>query len=208
MKRYEESFKSKLIDFNFETIENSRHAVFGLSANLTFIYFNPAWYAFALANFGEPVISKHFPLGASFESAVSGELKAFYVENYKTVIKERKVWKHEYECSTSSLRRLYYQECYPLKNGEGIIVVNSLITEHLMEEAPVLEISAKQANYINENGLISQCSNCRKVQRPFEPETWDWVPALVSYVPENVSHTICSLCYDYYWKIKPWPEEQ
>lgn len=94
----------------------------------------------------------------------------------------------------------FSQDAYPLKNHEGIIVVNSLKIERAIEENNSTHSEYKSAIYLNENGLITQCSNCRKTQRTSEPEIWDWIPMLIEQPPKNVSHSICFICYDYYWK--------
>lgn len=201
MRRYNESFKLLLAGIDFETMENSSHTIFGLSKDLKLIYFNQAWFEFAKQNNGEPNISLLYPIGASFENGISGEIKTFYIENYIKVLSDLKVWKHEYECSSPELYRLYCQDVYPLKNGEGIIVINSLKVEipHDKKDKNKSVLAIKK--YVNYNGFITQCTNCRKTQRPNEPENWDWIPNFVSKPPKNVSHSICSICYDYFWKF-------
>ncbi len=200
MKRHEESFKLLLAGIDFETMENSSHTIFGLSKDLKLIYFNQAWFEFAQQNNGEPNISLLYPIGTPFENGISGEIKTFYIENYTKVLRDLKVWKHEYECSSPELYRLYYQDVYPLKNGEGIIVINSLKVEipHDKKDKNKSVLAIKE--YVNANGFITQCTNCRKTQRPKELEIWDWIPNFVLNPPKNVSHSICSICYDYYWK--------
>lgn len=200
MIRYEENFKSKLMGLNFNTIENSLHSIFGLSNELKLIYFNLAWLEFAKSNNGEPCISQHYPIGTSIEAALCGKIKDFYVNNYNKVIQESKVWTHEYECSSSGVYRLFYQEVFPLKNREGVIVVNSLRTEQIIDE-DFRKVSTYPMNeYISSTGMITQCSNCRKIQRVNQQEIWDWVPALIEEGNEYTSHSICPVCYDYYWK--------
>lgn len=200
MKRFEESFKSKLAGIDFDTIESSPHSIFALSPDLKLIYFNQAWFDFAEENNGEPGISTRFSLDTPFEAGVSGLLKDFYIESYKDVIREMKVWKHEYECSSPGNYRLYHLNAYPLKNKQGIIVVNSLQIDRVIDETfrPISTLSIH--NYEDPNGLITQCSNCRKTKRKNPSEIWDWVPVLVEEFRRNISHSICPICYDYYWK--------
>lgn len=200
MNRYEPSFLTKLSGFDFETLESSSHSIFGLSKDLRLIYFNHAWFEFAKNNNGEPGISNYFPLGTPFELSVSGVLRDFYLNHYKKIISDVKAWKHEYECSSSKIFRIFSQDAYPLKNHEGIIIVNSLKVERVVAENKIAVQIFQVKNYECENGLITQCSNCRKTQRTDDPEIWDWVPSLVENMPLNVSHSICPICYDYYWK--------
>ena len=202
MKRYEEDFKSKLVGLDFDTIENSPHSIFGLSKELKLIYYNTAWLQFSKTINDDSCISVNYPLGTSVEDAMSGTLKDFYIFNYKKVLNESKVWTHEYECSAVGVYRLFYQEVFPLKNGEGIIVVNSIRTEKNIQDVNTLELTNLKLEYTDLNGMITQCSNCRKIQRIHEKEIWDWVPTFLSETHEHVSHSICPICYDYYWSKK------
>jgi hypothetical protein len=202
MKRYEEDFKSKLVGLDFDTIENSPHSIFGLSKELKLIYYNNAWLQFSKTINDDSCISVNYPLGTSVEDAMSGTLKDFYIFNYKKVLNESKVWTHEYECSAVGVYRLFYQEVFPLKNGEGIIVVNSIRTEKYIQNVNALELTNLKLEYTDLNGMITQCSNCRKTQRINEKEIWDWVPTFLSETHEHVSHSICPICFDYYWSKK------
>lgn len=107
IKRYDDSFISKLAGFDFETLENSPHSIFGLSKDLELIYFNKAWFDFAQLNNGEPEISDHFKIGTPIEISISGVLKEYYIAQYKKIINDVKAWKHEYECSSSEVFRLF-----------------------------------------------------------------------------------------------------
>lgn len=202
MKRYNNSFRFKLIDLDFETIENSPHSIFGLSTDLKIIYFNKAWLEFSKLNNGEPGISTRFKIGTSIELALNGEIKDYYITNYKKVLQNLKVWKHEYECSSPELYREFYQDVYPLKNGKGIIIVNSLKTERSFNKGEREESTLSEKEYLDKDGIITQCTNCRKTRRANDVNTWDWVPSLVSSIPTNISHSICVICYDYFWKYR------
>ena len=198
--RYEKDFISKLKGLDFETLENSAHSVFGLSNELKLNYFNIAWLEFARQNDGEPNISNRFPIGTPIDIAISGEFKTFFIENYKKVLREQKVWKYEYECSSPTIYRLFCQDVYPLKNGDGLIIVNSIKVEMVFNERFRKGSVVPASDYKQSNGLITQCSNCRKTKNVKIADQWDWVPLLVKKMPKNVSHSICPLCYDYFWK--------
>ena len=202
VKRYDNSFISKLAGFDFETLENSPNSIFGLSKDLKLIYFNKAWFDFAKQNKGEPGIPDCFKIGTPIEKSISGVLKDFYINQFKKTINGVKAWKHEYECSSSKVFRLFSQDSYPLKNHEGIIVVNSLKIERVIDRNNSSRHQFKSGIYLNENGLITQCSNCRKTQRTGEPEVWDWIPLLIEQPLKNISHSICPICFDFYWKYR------
>ena len=200
MKRYLNGFPSSLSGVDFDTIEKDGQSIFGLSRDLTFNYFNPAWYAFAAKNDGEPDISLNYSLGTSLKSAIAGEIAEFYQNQYEKVLLTGNVWEHDYECSSHSTYRLFRQISYPLKNNEGIIVVNSLRKEQSMDQCGREVFSPDKRAYTQETGFITQCCNCRRVQRVGQPDIWDWVPAWVVRMPNNLSHSICPICMDYYWK--------
>jgi hypothetical protein len=199
MKRFEETFKAILAGFDFEALESSPNTIFAVSDKLKFIYFNMAWFKFSRVNGGDPGISARFTVGTSFESAISDIAKDYYVAGFMKVLKEKKVWKHEYECSSPEIFRVFSQDVYPLKNSKGLIVVNSLKIERPFNKGERNISTLSETEYYNSNGLITQCTNCRRTQR--SNDIWDWVPSLVLNMPEQVSHSICPICYDYYWTV-------
>ena len=75
MKRFHADFVPLLDSFNLETLEKDSNPIFGLSADLTLNYLNPAWFAFAAENEGEPAISQRFHLGAGIGVAMIGSAR-------------------------------------------------------------------------------------------------------------------------------------
>jgi len=127
MERYCKDFPSKLSGIDFNTLEESKDSVYGLSKELNLIYFNPGWIFFAEENGAEERILKEFPLGTPFIKAIDGKkIREFYVQIYKSVLNLGKPWHQEYECSSEDELRFYRQSVYPLKDGEGLIVINRL----------------------------------------------------------------------------------
>jgi hypothetical protein len=59
---------------------------------------------------------------------------------------------------------------------------------------------AHTSNYLQSTGFINQCSNCRHCQRVGQEEIWEWILEWVERKPDNLSHSICPTCFDYYWK--------
>ncbi|MES2732302.1 MAG: hypothetical protein V4714_11150 [Bacteroidota bacterium] len=200
MKRYENGFPRQLQGIDFSTLEESAQSVFGLSPELTLNYFNQAWMNFSNNNGGEPGISTRFPLGANLKQAISGEIADFYMKKYEEVLQTGNVWNHEYECSSYDQYRLFHQITFPLKNKAGLIVVNSLTVDLPMQEIKRISCSPIEELYRQPSGFITQCSNCRRSQRAFQAEIWDWVPEWIRQAPPKISHSICPICSDYYWK--------
>lgn len=202
MERIYGSYRSLLDGFGLEPLEKDPNPVYGLSDNHALVYLNPGWFAFAKANGGEPAITERFCIGTYLGDAMSGDVRRFYLDAFRDVLLTGKVWHHDYECSTPDVFRMYHQTVYPLREQRGLIVVNSLIEEHPHDAATRIPCPPRQELYVWETGLITQCSNCRRVQCVSQPERWDWVPAWVRQVPANTSHSFCPVCFEYYWRYR------
>lgn len=198
--RFEKDFRDNLEGFDFQTLEDSPDSIFALSPSLELIYFNTAWFDFAKENNGEPKISVNFPLGTLIERAISGPFADFYINKFREVLLNGEVWSHEYECSSIDKYRVFQMITYPLRNGRGLIVVNTLKIERMRGSSQVTVESPNPNDYIQQTGWFTQCSNCRRTQRTANSPIWDWVPCWVDEMPSNTSHSICPICYDYYWK--------
>ncbi len=201
MKRIEKNFRQNLSDFELTTLENSEQRIYGLLADLRFAYFNPA---FRRPLDQQEAIWKNYLntlIGTPIQNVLKGAMKDFYVRKYQAVLDSGEPWHHQYECSDAERYRSYHIAVYPLKSGKGIIVSNALRVETPMNETrkgPAYR--AIRDYYTDDHGMITQCSNCLKVQRPLEPGIWDWVTHWVDNIPNNCSHSICPICFDYHWK--------
>ena len=179
----------------------SKHsgAIYGLWPDFRLAYLNPAWFQFALANGGEPRVSRDWRLGTSILDAMSIPVREFYEANYSDSLRSHTVWSHGYECSSDTTYRWLHQMVYPLGIRQGLLVVNSVRIErpHHSHDRPTKE--ADDAVYRDKNGLAHQCSHCRRVKNLLETERWDWVPEWVKVAPEHVSHGLCPLCFAHYY---------
>ncbi|GFO54832.1 hypothetical protein GMSM_18390 [Geomonas sp. Red276] len=199
MSRFVPDFPSLLGGLSLEALQEEAGAVFGLLPDLTIGYLNAGWFRFAADNGGEPAISERFGLGTYIGSAIDGEARDFYLERFESALRSGEVWRHEYECSSDAVFRSFHQTAYPLAGQAGLVVVNSLLIERPHDVAERPPQPPLVDHYCNEHGLISQCSNCRRVHRRANPERWDWVPAWVARMPENITHTFCRTCFEYYF---------
>jgi len=195
-----ETWGSRLEGFDLSTLENAPDSIFGLTKDLRLAYFNPAWFHFAAMNDGEPAISDRFGLGTPIAEALVEPAREFYLFVYQHLIESGATWSHDYECSSAEVFRLYHQTIYPLHSGDGLLVVNSLVRQSLHDPAVRPCREAKEETYTEESGRIVQCTHCRRTKRLDSTDTWDWVPDWVKRVPEQVSHSLCPVCRDYYYK--------
>ncbi len=173
--------------------------IYGLWPDFRLAYLNPAWFQFALANGGEPRISRDWRLGASILDAMTSPVREFYAAKYRNALRTYGVWSHEYECSSDTIYRWLHQMAYPLGRGEGLLIVNSVRIErpHDPHERPARR--AADAVYRDHNGLTHQCAHCRRVKNLLEVERWDWVPEWVKTAPRAATHTLCPLCFAHYY---------
>ncbi|MBI2258017.1 MAG: hypothetical protein HYU67_03860 [Flavobacteriia bacterium] len=196
-RRYTDEFLEISKEYDFEFLESNAHAVFALDSELRFIYFNKAWFNFAKDNDDIEKIIIQYPILSPFDTSVCGVLNKFYIEAFKKVIEEETVWRHDYECSSKEEFRIFHMDVFPIATKKGLIVINSLkkseaITQH--------NFKPNTKDYLQKDGLYYQCSNCRKTQHSKNLHQWDWIPDWVEKCPNNTSHTICPICFDFYWK--------
>jgi hypothetical protein len=191
-KRFEAGVEKRLAGFNLEVLERDKHSVFALSQNLELIYFNPAYGKFGADNGAVRL----FPLGRSVLEAIQGPLREYYQERFIRALSSGEPWNHEYACHSPELQRTMFQVAYPLEQQSGLVVINSLRVEAPMS---VPGVAPLEDQYLQATALFTQCSNCRRMLRNDGSGMWDWVPAWVTDMPKNTSHSLCPTCCDYYW---------
>jgi len=191
------TFAPLLGRFTERALRKHPGTVFGVWPNLVLACANPAWYRFARENGGEPSISDAWSLGASIETAL-GPLRTFYASAFEECLLTRSEWDHIYECSSSQLQRKFQMKAYPLGNSEGILVVNSLVVEFPHSSHADSRHTRLEA-YRDHQGLLHMCAHCRRFRREDSSGNWDWISAYVASLPENVSHGLCPICYEYHF---------
>lgn len=202
MYQIEEDFRPLIQHFDLESLEGQAAPVYGLWDNYSLACANRAWADFAKENNGDPVIAESWGLGRNVLDAVPSDLKDFYAQNYQSCLKSGDPWNHEYECSSAALYRRFHQIVYPVGDGNGLLVLQSLVVEvpHDREERPAKQ--PLQQEYENDHGIITQCSHCRRIKHSHQERRWDWVPQWVETIPPDTSHGLCEVCLDHYY-----PEE-
>ena len=199
LKRYNNSFLDILGDFNFEVLENSKNTIYALSKDLKFIYFNPAWFQLAEENGLDKETLQKYQLGTPISKAIHGLfIRSFYKRKFRKIIASSDIWHHDYECSSSKKFRYYHQSVYPLMKKAGILVINSVMFKLPMSNMNRETFMAIEGRYINSDGRINICANCRHTQRADQLDIWDWVPEWREKLPANHSLFICPTCEHLY----------
>lgn len=154
------------------------------------LWVNEAWRRFARENGGDP----DAVLG-SYLDGISGPLRATYRDVLTTAFATNEVFEQDYECSSPDTIRWFRLRVLPLA-PHGLVIEHTPIAEELAPpgEAPL------EARYVDADGIVHQCSNCRRVREvTAASETWHWVPAWVAHPYPRTSHGLCTGCDGYYW---------
>lgn len=194
-------FAELIEGFGGAEVEHHADAAYGLLPDLTLGYLNPAWFRFASKNGGRS-ISDRWGLGASVLDATSGPAREFYESRFRRCLDSGLPWRQGYECSSEERNRHFHMDVHPLREGSGLLVVSTSFVDRPHPKDRI-SMPPNEELYTNAEGLILQCSFCRRVNRPSEPGQWDWVAAWVREVPHNVTGGICQPCYQSHFRQAP-----
>lgn len=194
MDRLDAKFEASMAGHSLEELERHPGTVYGLWPDFRLAYVNPAWSRFAADNDGEPEVSRRWPLGAPIMPAISPVIRVFYEVSYRICLEVGSPWNHEYECSSDTVFRRFRRTVYPLNDGCGLLIVNSLEQNRSHKTGPGGFDGADEGPYRGNDGFIEQCVNCRRVRYAQAPDRWDWVPDWVRRTPRRVAFGLCSAC--------------
>lgn len=178
-------------------MEESPHPGYVVSEQLDITHCNQAWDRFALEEGGEPAVLASNIVSRNLLDFVAPDLKSFYMELFARARALGQPVSHDYECSSAAVLRLYRMQIYPLQPGAGFVVQNSLRVEHPHDRIP---LEPSNALYKDDSGIIHACANCRRTRRVTDPGIWDWVPAYVESKLKNISHGVCPMCLEFYYR--------
>lgn len=190
-------FQAKLEGFDPQLLDSDRVSICGVWSDLTISFLSPGWLAFAEANGGEPAVSQKWGIGAELLSGIDRSLRSFYQAGFQRCLAEERPWQHDYECSSADVYRWLEMIAYPLPEASGLLIVHSVRLERPHDSADDSAAAQPEA-YLDQHGLMHQCSYCRRVQRADRPEVWDWVREWVEQPWGSTSHGICESCYGFY----------
>lgn len=177
-------------------LDQSEDVACVLDSELRFLYCNPAWDRFALANQGEKALRERV-LGTALLDAVAEPLRRFFEHAFEATASSGKPFEFDYECSSAEYFRLFRMQILPLAPNGGFVVVHSLRVEE--PHGGPAEFSDPE-RYRASDGLVVMCAHCRRTRRVAEPATWDWVPAHLDDSSLRVSHGLCQICRVYLYR--------
>ena len=203
------SFERLLAGFYRQPLDQADDVIYGVWPDLTLAYSNARWARFAIENDGADVL-KRWTLGVSIRSAFGSELDPFYTHAVSEVLATGTIWQHTYTCPSPRQRRWFNMRARPL-GREGLLVYHALVSAIEIAEPPRRRPSATP--YRDTNGLVTQCSHCRRVRvaaaqqtQSAEPD-WHHVPAFIKRAPRRTTHGLCPICFMYHFKGMLTPDQ-
>ncbi len=203
MERCSPGFERLLEPYLLDATERHAGTVYGLWPNLRLAYFNPAWAWFAHENGGASSIATEDYLGTSVMAVTPEVLRPFYSELFRECLngtgRENRPIQYRYECLSAGLFREFAMTLYRLRGAAGLLVVNDQVIEGPHDPDRRNPRDPALSDLMDGDGLIHQCTHCRRIKNLKEPDRWDWVPAWVERIPRKSSHTLCHFCLHQYY---------
>jgi hypothetical protein len=166
------------------------------------LFVNLAWDRFALANRGDELVMSRGLLGTRWFEQIAGEEP----RRLHRVLLERAARRRGpgrggavvqlNESNTPDLARLVATELRPVP-GPGGEVVSLAIVHRLVRQRPLDEVypqvEGAPERWRGEEGIV-QCSCCRRVARPEDPDEWDLSIDLLLEPAPDTCFAYCPLC--------------
>jgi len=183
-------------------LERTPDVVYGLDPDLRIRYANPAWSTFARENEGDAALLPPAVMGRAVVDAIGGGLASFYSWNLREVMSSGHPWEHVFECSSADVYRVFHMNVSDVGRGRGLLVRNRLTLRrpHDPLRRPAQPFDPEL--HASSEGLVRQCSHCRRVRRRGTAETWDWVPELVRSPRTGTSQSLCGECFRHYFPAR------
>ncbi|HTV17425.1 MAG TPA: hypothetical protein VMG12_02105 [Polyangiaceae bacterium] len=188
-------FAALLGAHTLDELDREPGSVVGLWPDGRIALLNGAWQRFAEQNQGIDAL-RRWPIGADLLSGISGVLRDYYTRAFASVREQCQPWEQTYQCHSPLVRRQFRLRALPLEQ-RALLLVHSTIVEAPFAgsepDAGSTVAAPDLEEYVGPNGMVRQCSNCRRTQHGTSG-SWDWVRSYVTQAPSNVSHGICNTC--------------
>jgi hypothetical protein len=177
--------------FRLDALERDSSSIAAIARDGRIGWLNPGWFRFARANGGAGAA---IDVGDNYFAGISGEVRLLFEHAVEHCLASGAPLEQDYECSSANQFRAFHLQMLPL-GTDALLLVHSLVEARSHDRAAE---PADEAHFRNEKGVLTQCSNCRRVRS--DPEgSWHWVPAWVERLPERVTHVLCPVCRGFYW---------
>jgi len=177
-----------------------RHPACLLDTQAAFLFVNEAWDRRAIEGGQDPSTLGGALIGTSWLDHIHGdEVRQLHASLLERALRARGPRPRPIiqvgESNTPTTAALLSTRLEPvLQGGEALAVsiVHSTVRERPIAEVYDLVDRPPEA-YEDARGEIVQCSCCRRVRDPAEPDRWDLVPAMLAE-PVRATHALCELC--------------
>lgn len=174
-------------DFEEEVLDASPSSIAVLEPSGLIVWANRAWHRRG----AEHAMATH--LSGSYFAGITLPLRGFFEDAFADAFASRGVFELEYDCPTPAEQRRFHMRVLPV-DAAGLLVEHSLMVSTPADAGE----PAIAARYANPKGIITQCSNCRRVVEP-ATAAWHWVPDWVRQPSPQTSHGLCPSCEGFYW---------
>ncbi len=197
-------FAPLLERFDLHRLDEQDATIYGIDRALTIRYVNAGWFRFAAENDAPAqLLEEHLILGVSILDFLAGPLREYYKSLFCHLFSLGAPRILEYECSSPWELRYYHMDILPLsvdsQTPQGLLLINSISRPAEPKESNNSPLTPKIDDYLTDGGFLISCSNCRRFRRRDQMDAWDWVPTFLKNPPAQVSHSLCSICIDYYY---------
>lgn len=171
------------------------HSICVIDPNGKILWVNRHWLEFAHEN-GADEASVRW---RSYLDGIAPPLREYYEAAFARTLASGDVFEQDYECSSPGEKRLFHLRALPIDH-KALLVEHVRVFEGTHEAEDIDEATANE--FVDSRGLISQCSNCRRVRHP-RSNGFHWVPHWVQSPHPKTSHVICPSCVGYYYRRRP-----
>ena len=169
--------------------------VYEIDRDDTLIYLNTTWNDFALENESASIISDHVLGKNILDFICNSETRHIHTQLMEKVRCQERPLEVPFRCDSPSLRRFMQMKITPLVDN-GIQYRCQLLKAEQRQVTPVLFTQID-----DQHPLLRMCSWCKKVD--IGNDQWAEIEIAVDKLKlfnspqmQQITHTICSLCFD------------
>lgn len=195
------TLRGGILEEDLADLNASSNTIYAVWSDLTIAFLNDAWFDFARENRAGDDFLEGFGIGSSVDVGGDDPMNRYFIDCIHRSLREERAVAFQYECPAPETFRLMQVNFLPLRND--LCVISIARVKSSSHQAQGRDPRAGTAfDYLNDDGLISMCSCCRRVRVPGTEHEWDFVPALIEDPVDTISHTFCESCKAYWLTVR------
>ena len=155
------------------------------------LWVNPSWQRNAAP---DGLVPSFDETSSVYYGGVPPRLRDFYASVFGHALATGQVFDQIYGSSSSTARRVMHCRVLPI-DRKGMLVEHSRVID---VDSGSLTDEAWDRKYVINEGILLQCSYCRRVRGP-TAHSWDWMSPWAARSTVRSSHVICPLCERRFW---------